>query len=251
MIANENDIVFLKEAGKRLGRVLAAVAQAAVPGVSTKELDELAEKLILDGGDVPAFKNYQPQGASYPYPATLCISVNDEVVHGIPNERVLMEGDIVGLDLGLIHNGYVVDSARTVAVGEISESAQKLMEATERALREGIKAAKAGKRVSDISAAIQKVAHDARLGIVRELGGHGVGKKVHEPPYIPNYVAGKGPELQAGMVLAIEPMFTERGEDIALANDGYTYKTEDAGLSAHFEHTILVTEGEPVILTLA
>lgn len=253
MIATTHEqIGGLKEAGRRLARILEALQAAAKSDVTTKELDALAEKLIREGGDVPAFLGYQPHGASYPYPATLCISVNEEVVHGLPGERILQEGDIVGLDLGLVHEGFIVDAARTVAVGATSPDAVRLMERTAEALRRGVEKAKRGGRIGDISAAIEKVARDNNLGIVRELGGHGVGEKVHEPPFIPNFgVAGKGPFIEEGMVLAIEPMFTLGGGDVEVAADDYTFKTSDGSLSAHFEDTVLVTAEGPLILTRA
>lgn len=242
----------LKEAGRRLARVLIELSAAVRPGITSKELDALAEKLIREGGDTPAFLGYQPHGATYPYPATLCVSVNDEVVHGIPGERVLCEGDIAGLDLGLVHEGYVVDAARTIAVGKVSDDAQRLMETTREALERGIAAACPGNHISDISAAVEAVALAHGLGIVRELGGHGVGKNVHEPPFIPNFtLKGKSPRIEEGMVLAIEPMFNLGTGNVKLKEDEYTFTTADGSLSAHFEHTILVTDGEPLILTLA
>jgi len=241
----------LREGGRRLALVLEALARAVRPGLTTQELDTLAEELIRKGGDEPAFLHYQPRGASYPYPATLCISINDEIVHGIPGERTLQEGDIVGLDLGLSHEGFFVDAARTIPVGTISDDARALLSVTEEALQKGIGAALLGNRISDISVAIESVAKKNKVGIVRELGGHGVGKKVHEPPFIPNFVAGRGPLIEEGMVLAIEPMFNSGGDDVILEKDGYTYRTADGSLSAHFENTILVTKEGPVVLTRA
>lgn len=246
------EIALLREGGKRLARVLDALQKAVAPGVTTEELDALGEKRIRAGGDTPAFKNYQPAGADYPFPATVCISVNDEVVHGLPGRRVLAQGDIVGLDIGLIHKGLVVDMARTVAVGAITPEVQKLCETTKEALMAGIKAAQVGKKIGDIASAIQTVAKKGGYGIVRELGGHGVGHAVHELPFVPNYgKAGTGPKLIEGMVLALEPMFNLGGDDVFVADDGYTYKTTDGKWSAHFEHTILVTEKGPEILTVA
>lgn len=248
MIANEKDIPHLRKAGKHLARVLDQVVAAVKPGITTGELDALAESLIRAGGDTPAFKGYQPDGAGYPYPATLCTSVNDEVVHGIPGERVLAEGDIVGLDIGLTHEGYIVDMARTVPVGDIDDEAKHLLERTKKALMAGIKAARTDGRVGDISAAVEAEAED--YGIVRELGGHAVGRHVHEKPFIPNFgKAGTGPSLPLGIVIAIEPMLNEGGDEVTLDNDGYTYRTEDGGRSAHFEHTILITKDGAEILT--
>lgn len=249
-IKSASDIELLRESGKRLSCVLKAVAAAVKPGVSTKELDDLAERLILTGGDTLPFKNYVPHGAEYPYPSCICISVNDEIVHGIPGERVLKEGDIVGLDLGLSHHCLITDSAVSIAVGEVEPEVAKLLEKTKEALWAGIKAAKGGARIGDIGAAIEAVANKERYGIVRELGGHGVGHAVHEEPYVPNYgKKGTGPILKPGMVLALEPMFNLGKDDVRLMPDGYTVITEDGSWSAHFEHTILITDGDAEVLT--
>lgn len=249
-IKNASEIASLREGGRRLGAVLRLVAVAAEPGVTTGVLDELARTEIVKGGDKPAFLNYKPGGAKRAFPATLCVSVNDEVVHGIPGDRVLAEGDVVGLDLGLIHKGLFTDSAVTVIVGKGDNKAKELLQATKASLLAGIAAAKGGNFIGDIGAAIEPYAHKAGYGIVRELGGHGVGYEVHEMPYVPNYGrAGSGPVLQPGMVLAIEPMFTEGDEAIRLAPDQFTYVTRDGSRSAHFEHTVLITEGAPEILT--
>ena len=246
------EIVKLRVGGKRLSRVLDALEELVIPGITTKEIDMLGERLIREGGDKPAFLNYQPTGASYPYPATVCISVNDEIVHGIPGERMLKVGDIVSLDIGLVHDGLVVDMARTIPVGQVGAKVEKLLEATKDALKAGIKAAVAGKRVGDISTAIQAVGDKLGYGIVRELGGHGVGHKVHELPFVPNYgTAGTGPLLEVGMVLALEPMFNLGGDDVYLEKDGYTYTTKDHSYSAHFEHSIVITENGPEVLTVS
>jgi methionyl aminopeptidase len=251
-IKTEKEIELLRECGKRLARVLDEIEQTVYPGVSTKELDMVAEKLIRATGDIPAFLGYQPYGADFPYPGTLCISVNDEIVHGIGKENhILKEGDIVGMDLGMVHKGLITDSARTVAVGKVSEAAQKLLSATKQALEIGIAAAVSGAYSGDIGCAIERFAKPHKYGIVRELGGHGVGRKVHEEPYIPNFGKrkGVGVKLKPGMVIAIEPMFNIGKRGITLDKDGYTYRTTDRSLSAHFEHTILVTKDGPEILT--
>lgn len=248
----DNDIAILREAGRRLAVVLDAVIDAAMPGVRTADLNTLAEQRIRDGGDKPAFLGYTPVGAKRPFPATLCVSVNDAIVHGIPNESpyVLKSGDIVGLDLGLVHKGVFVDMARTIGVGEIDENAKRLLAATESALNAGVAAVRAGARMGDISSAIEQSALPTGFGIVRELGGHGVGRAVHEEPYVPNIGdKGTGPKLIEGMALCIEPMLNEGGRHIVLAPDGYTYKTKDHSRSAHFEHTILVTKGGAEIVT--
>ena len=242
----------LIEGGKRLGRILRELAAKAAPGVTSEELDDLAEKLIREGGDIPSFLGYTPEGADRPYPAALCVSINDEVVHGIPNEsdKVLKEGDIVGLDLGLTHNGIVVDAAVTVPIGAVDERTKKLLRATEEALAEGIREAKPGNRVGDIGHAIQKAIEDAGFSVVKDLGGHGVGDVVHEEPFIPNYgTRGTGEELTPGMVLALEPIANEGYAAVRLAPDGYTFRTRDGSKSAHFEHTILLEEGGARIIT--
>ena len=251
-IANDLERERLFEAGRRLAHVLKAVEDAVAPGVSSDALEDLAERLIREGGDEPAFLGYTPDGAARPYPASLCVSINDEVVHGIPNEepRVLKEGDIVGLDLGLVHEGIIVDSAVTAGVGHTSLESKKLMRATEAALAAGIEAAKPGGRIGDISAAIQTVIEDAGFSVVKSLGGHGVGQRVHEEPFIANFgKAGTGPELEPGMVLALEPIAAAGKSSVVLAPDGYTYRTKDGSRSAHFEHTILIEQDGAKIVT--
>lgn len=240
------------EAGRRLGVVLDEVSKIVAPGVTTLELDQLAERLIREGGDVPAFLDYTPEGARRKYPATMCISTNDEVVHGIPNEapRTLKEGDIVALDLGLIHEGYVVDSAVTVPVGQVDKTAYALMDATREALERAIETARPGARVGDISHATEQAFKGTGFSVVKMLGGHGVGQAVHEEPFIANAGhPGTGPEIVAGMVLALEPIANEGKAGVAIASDGYTYRTKDGSRSAHFEHTILVEEGETLVVT--
>lgn len=242
----------LIEAGKRLARVLEALRAKVAVGVTAEELDDLAEALIHNSGDTPAFLGYTPDGAKRTYPATLCVSINDEVVHGIPNEsvKVLKSGDIVGLDLGLTHKGIIVDAAITVAIGEIGAESIRLLATTEKALHAGIAQAIPGNHVGDISHAIQTVIEDAGFTVVRDLGGHGVGERVHEEPFIPNFGhAGAGPELVEGMVLALEPISTAGKASVTLAPDGYTYRTKDGSRSAHFEHTILLQKGGARIIT--
>ncbi|MDQ3077040.1 MAG: type I methionyl aminopeptidase [bacterium] len=251
-IKTKEDIKKLREGGKRLARILHEVASFVKPGVSTDFLNSKAHELIMAGGDTSAFLNYTPHGAERPFPASLCVSVNDEIVHGIPNEKpqVFKEGDIVSLDLGLIHEGLITDHAITVGVGKISKEAQKLLDVTKKALDIGIKAAKGNKKTGDIGYAIQKYVEPFNVGIIEELAGHGVGYSVHEDPFVPNYgIAGEGALLKPGMVIAIEPMFTLGGIDIKLARDGYTFKTKDGSLAAHFEHTIVITEKGAEILT--
>jgi methionyl aminopeptidase len=252
IITNEKERVGVIESGRRLGVVLEEVAKIVAPGVTTLELDTLAEKLIRDGGDLPAFKGYTPDRATRPYPATLCISINDEVVHGIPNEapKVLKEGDIVSLDLGLIHEGFITDSAVTVGVGRVDAKAQKLMDTTQAALEAAIFSAVAGNRVGDISYATEQAFKGTDFSVVKLLGGHGVGNHVHEEPWIANAGRkGTGPELKKGMVLALEPIANEGKGGITLASDGYTYRSKDGSRSAHFEHTIIVEDGEALVIT--
>ena len=251
-IANDTERANLIEGGKRLAAVLEALRAKIAPGVTAEELDDLAEQLIREGGDEPCFLGYTPEGARRPYPATLCVSINDEVVHGIPNEsvKVLKEGDIVGLDLGLTHNGIIVDAAITVPVGKVDEETKKLLVATERALAAGIAKAVPGNHMGDISNAIQKEIESAGFKVVKELGGHGVGDLVHEEPFIPNFGRpGEGELLEEGMVLALEPISTAGKAAVTLAPDGYTYRTKDGSRSAHFEHTILLEATGARIIT--
>jgi len=247
---NAEEIALLRESGKRLAGVLYAVRDAVRPGMTTMDLDRMAEDLIRKGGDEPPFKGYSPHGARHPFPASLCVSVNDEIVHGIPGDRVIKEGDIVSLDLGLAHKGMITDMAVSIAVGTVSPEIKKLLQKTEEALLAGIYAAKGGGRIGDISAAVEAIGRKEKYGIIEELGGHGVGHKVHEDPYVPNFGRkGTGPLLKPGMVLALEPMFTLGARHVRLMPDGYTIVSEDGSLSAHFEHTILITDGDAEILT--
>lgn len=252
-IKSAEEIAILREGGKRLAQILNALESEVRPGQTAKELNSIAEKMVNEGGDKSAFFNYQPYGADRPYPASLCVSINDEVVHGIPNEseKILKEGDVVSLDMGLIHKGMFTDMAITVPVGKVDDSAQKLLDVTEKALAKGIAAAKAGKRVGEISFAIESyIKSQGEYGIVEELAGHGVGYKVHEDPYVPNYGSKtSGPVLKSGMVIAIEPMVNEGTKKVFLDKDGYTYRTKDGKRSAHFEKTIVVTESGSEILT--
>ncbi len=254
-IKTVKDIALLREGGKRLADILAEVAAKAQPGVSTDYLNDFAESLIQQHADRSAFLNYRPSGARRPYPASLCISLNDEVVHGIPNEkpRQLLEGDVVSLDLGLIHEGLITDHAVTVGVGNISSAAKKLLAVTQEALAVGIKAACAGNTTGDIGYAISSfVRSKGDYGIIEELTGHGVGYSVHEDPFVPNFgKRGQGALLKPGMVIAIEPMLTLGSKNILLDEDGYTIRTSDGSLAAHFEHTILITKTSPEILTKA
>jgi len=228
-----------------VGEVLTELAAAVAPGVSTADLDELAEKRIRQAGATPAFKGY------HGYPATICASINDEVIHGIPSgRRVLNEGDIISIDVGASLDGYFGDSALTLPVGKISEPAAALLRVTEEALYKAIDEAKSGNRVSDIGHAVQKHVEAYGFSVVREFVGHGIGQRMHEEPQIPNYgEPGHGPRLAEGMVLAIEPMVNAGTAAVKVLADGWTAVTRDKSLSAHFEHTVAVTAGEPWILT--
>lgn len=247
-----SEIKTLREGGRRHAQILKELAEMVRPGVSTNELNEYALRRIKDFGDVPAFLNYKPEGAKSPYPAALCVSVNDEIVHGIPNGKIkiLNEGDIVSLDLGVRHEGLITDAAITVGVGKISHDDEMLISATERALYAGIDKAVLGGRVGDIGNAIENIAKRARFNNCEGLAGHGVGYAVHEDPYVPNTGnKGEGELLKEGLVIAIEPMLTPGLGEITLARDGFTYKTFDGKKAAHFEHTVAITKEGPMILT--
>lgn len=242
----------MKEGGKRHAFILSELRKKAVAGVSTQDLEDAARKLLEEGGDTGAFLNYTPRGSKRPYPAVLNISIDNEIVHGIPNEnpRILQEGEVVSIDLGVLHKGLITDSAITVGVGKISEEDRKMLLHCEEALYKGIQQAKGGNRVGDISHAIESFIKPLGYGIPEGLAGHGVGYKVHEDPFVPNEgPANQGEVLRPGMVIAIEPMITQGASKIVLAKDGYTYKTSDGSKAAHFEHTIAITDGEPIILT--
>ncbi len=253
IIKTEKEIAVLREGGKRLATVLFKVRDMVKPGVSTWDLDQYALKLITEMGDTPAFLNYRPEGADKPFPASLCVSVNDEVVHGIPNKKkILKEGDIVSIDLGLKHGGLFTDMARTVAVGKISDGTKKLLEVTENSLLIGIEAAQVGNATGDIGYAIESYVkgQPVKYGIVEVLSGHGVGRAIHEDPYIPNFgKKGKGEKLKEGMVVALEPMLNNGSKHVTIDDDGYTIRTIDGKKSAHFENTILITKDGPEILT--
>lgn len=251
-IKTDKQIEILRIAGKHLSSILDELERAVRPGISTGDLDDLANKLIKEKGDVPILLGYKPTFAESAYPATICTSINDEIVHGIPKkDRVLKQGDVIGIDLSIMHDNMIVDSARTVAVGNISKDAQKLIDVTREARSIGIEAAKVGNHVGDIGHAIETYAKEFGYGVVEELCGHGVGCAVHEEPNVPNFgKPGKGPLLEHGMVLAIEPMFNLGGRAMVHDHsDGYTCKTADGSISAHFEHTIAILDSGTEILT--
>jgi methionyl aminopeptidase len=252
IIQNEREREGMREAGKHLAEVLRALEKEIRPGVSVASLNEKAEARIRAYGDTPAFLNYTPEGVARPFPATLCVAVNDVVVHGIPTEKntVLQQGDIIGIDTGLVHNGFIVDSGLTVPVGLIDTRAQELIRVTEEALYAGIAMARVGNTVGDIGFAIQEYVRPYKFGIVKELCGHGVGAHIHEEPSIPNYGRqGEGAKLVEGMVIAIEPMVNEGSARVIFEDDDYTVRTADGKRSAHFEHTLIVGKGEPEIVT--
>lgn len=247
-IKSEREIELMAEAGKILERVHNELEKALHPGMSTKDIDTLGEKIIRSYGCIPSFLNYNG------YPASICVSVNQEVVHGIPDKhRIIQEGDIVSLDAGVIYEGYHSDAARTVAVGEVSEEAKLLIERTRQSFIEGMKKAVAGNHLYDISAAIGDYANQFGYGVVEDLCGHGVGSHLHEEPEIPNFRQSRfrrGIKLKPGMTLAVEPMINVGTKDVLWMDDEWTVVTEDKSLSAHYENTILITDGKPEILSL-
>ena len=245
-IKSPREIELMREAGRILAKTHEELAKNLRPGMSTWDIGHMGEEIIRSYGCIPSFKNYNG------YPASICVSVNDEVVHGIPHkEHFLDEGDIVSLDAGVIYKGYHSDAARTYGIGEIDDDAKKLIEVTRQSFFEGIKFAKAGNHLNDISAAIQKYAESFGVGVVRDLVGHGIGSHLHEDPEIPNFARKrKGILLQPGMTLAIEPMITEGSYEVVWLDDDWTVMTEDGGWAAHYENTILITEGEPEIISL-
>ena len=245
-VKSAREIDLMRESGKILCSVHDELGRFVRPGISTMDIDQLGEKLIRAHGCIPNFLNYNG------YPASICVSVNEEVVHGIPSRhRILQEGDIVSLDAGLIYKGYHSDAARTYAVGQISKEAQQLIDRTKQSFFEGIKYAKAGNHLHDISNAIDAYISQFGYGIVRDLVGHGIGTKLHEDPQIPNFAQKRrGPLLRAGMTLAIEPMINMGRYDVEWLEDDWTVVAEDGSYSAHYENTVLITDKEPEILTL-
>jgi methionyl aminopeptidase len=247
VIKNPPEIETMREAGKVNAAVLKIVRDMIRPGITTLELDEAAEDVILKNGGKPAFKNYP---GPYPYPATLTISVNEELVHGIPGNRKLVEGDIVSVDCGTILDGFVADSAFSVGVGEISPEAKQLLDVTEEALQKGIEKMRPGNRVGDVSATIQQFVEGYSYHVPREYTGHGVGRAMHEGPLVPNFgVSGRGIPLRPGITVAIEPMVMVGTHRTKVLDDKWTVISADRSLTAHFEHSVAVTEDEPIILT--
>lgn len=245
ILKSPQEIAKIRAAGRIVAGAIAELKTRVRPGIKTKELDRIAEEFIHKKGGIPAFKGYRG------YPNTLCISVNEEIVHGIPSDRVLEEGDIAGIDLGVLLDGYYGDAAVTLPAGTISSQAKRLMETTEAALYKAIDAAVIGNRVSDIAHTIQSYVEGAGYSVVREFVGHGIGRSLHEDPPVPNFgEPGQGPQLREGMVLAIEPMVNAGRSDLFVLENGWTAVTKDRSLSAHFEHTVAVTKNGPLILTV-
>ncbi len=247
-LKSRQDLETMRRAGQIVAEVLARLAEEVRPGVTTIELDRIAEELTRKRGAIPAFKGYRV--GDRVFPASLCVSINEEVVHGIPSNRALQEGDIVGLDFGVVVEGYYGDAAMTLPVGRVSKAAQHLMEATRRSLWDGIQTVRVGNRLGDLSHAIQSAAEGAGLSVVREFVGHGIGRHLHEEPQVPNFgEPGKGRMLREGMVLAIEPMLNLGGPGVMVKEDGWTAVTRDGSLSAHFEHSVAIMPEGPIVLT--
>jgi methionyl aminopeptidase len=248
VIKNSHEIDALREAGRINAKALEAVRQLIRPGVTTAELDAAAEEVIRKHGATPTFKGYP---GAYPYPAAICASINEELVHGIPSPRKLRSGDIISIDCGSTFEGFVGDSAFTIGVGDISPVAQRLIKVTEQALYEGIRQMRAGNRVGDVSTAIQALVEAAGFNVTREYTGHGVGRQMHEGPQVPNYgIAGRGQILRQGMTIALEPMVLVGTSQTKVLADQWTVVSADGSLTAHWEHSVAITDGDPLILTL-
>ncbi len=248
-LKSEAELKKMRRAARIVAEVLKGMREWVKPGVTTAELDELAESLIRDRNAVPSFKGYPP-GSAHPFPASICASVNEELVHGIPGPRVLQEGDIFSVDVGAILDAYHGDAAITLPVGQISPEAQSLLDVTEGALYAGIDAARVGNRSGDISAAIQTYVESQGYNVVREYTGHGIGREMHEDPQVPNHgQPGRGVRLRKGMTIALEPMVLAGDSSVKVMDDHWAVVSRDGGLTAHFEHTIAITDGEAEILT--
>ncbi len=245
IISNEKDLATITRSGQILGDALRAVRAQVAPGVTTQELDDVAREYIRQAGGEPSFLGYQG------YPASLCVSINDEVVHGIPGPHIIRDGDVVSLDLGVAYDGWLTDSAVTVVVGTVSPEVQKLVAATEAALDAAVQAAVVGGHIGDIGAAVERIIRPLKFGIVDQLCGHGVGREVHEPPQIPNIGrVGTGPKISAGAILAIEPMIVLGRPGVYTKDDEWTVVTNDGSIAAHFEHTVVVLPEGPKIVTI-
>jgi methionyl aminopeptidase len=247
-LKSAREIEIMRRANVIVAEVLQELKHRVTSGVTTLELDAVAEEMTLKKGAIPAFKGYNVAGRIYP--RCLCASVNEEIVHGIPSNRVLREGDIIGLDYGVIYEGFYGDSAITVGVGKVSEEAQRLMDVTEQSLYKGIEQLREGKRLGDLGSVVQKIAEEAGFSVVRAFVGHGIGKKLHEEPPVPNYgEPDRGLRLREGMVLAIEPMVNAGSHEVEIKEDGWTAVTKDGSWAAHFEHSVAITKNGPFILS--
>ncbi len=245
ILKSQREIEIMRQAGTIVAGALKAVEEIIAPGITTSELDRIAKEYIIKCGAIPAFKGYGG------FPANICVSVNNQVIHGIPGKRIIEEGDIAGVDIGVLFAEYYADAAKTYPVGKVSETALELIKTAQGAFFEGMRFAHPDYRLSDISHAIQKYAQKGGFSVVKKYVGHGIGMDMHEEPPVPNYgLPGRGKRLQKGMTLAIEPMINEKGDGVKLLDDGWTVVTEDGGLSAHFEHTIAIGNDGPIILTL-
>jgi len=244
VLKSDAEIAIMKESGRRVGRILSELKEMVKPGVETKELDHYAEQRTLELSAIPAFKGYNG------YPASLCVSVNEEIVHGIPSSRRLKEGDVVSLDFGVIYNGFYGDAAITVPVGQVSAEAYRLMDIAEKSFYRGLEQLKENNHLSDVSAAIQAEVEKAGFSVIRDFVGHGIGRELHEGPQIPNFgLPGHGPKLKKGMTLAIEPMIAAGSFEVEILNDNWTAVTRDGSLAAHFEHSVALTDSGVEILT--
>lgn len=250
-LKSKSEIEKLKIGGKKLATVINETSKLVKPGILASDLNLFAEKVMKDLGVKSSFLNYRPSGAKTPFPASICVSINDEIVHGIPTqEKQIKNGDVVKIDCGIISQGLFTDSAITIAVGEVSKEIRELINRTKEALNAGIKHCKIGNYIGEIGVAIEGVASDAGFAVVNDLTGHGVGYAVHEDPFVPNTGQfGKREKIENGLVIAIEPMFTNGSPYIVVAKDGHTYKTKDGSIATQFEHTIAITEDGPIVLT--
>ncbi|MFQ5514741.1 MAG: type I methionyl aminopeptidase [Myxococcota bacterium] len=248
-LKSERELEKMRDAGRHVGEILLELRELARPGVCTEEIDRAARKKIKERGLGSSFLGYGPRGAP-PYPAVICSSVNSEIVHGIPGGRILEEGDLLKLDFGVVFEGFHGDSAVSLPIGSVDREAERLLETTQRALYAGIEQMEEGRRLGDVSHAVQRTAEAARYSVVRDFVGHGIGRDLHEAPQVPNFgPPGRGLRLRVGMVLAIEPMVNMGAPEVKILEDGWTATTADGSLSAHFEHTVAITEGGPEVLT--
>jgi methionyl aminopeptidase len=251
IIKSDSEIALMREAGRIVALALQAVRERIAPGVTTAELDAVAEEVIRSRGAIPTFQGVTQHQGQVPFPATITASINDELVHGIPGPRQLREGDIISVDCGATYKGFIGDAAFSAPVGQISPVAQRLMEITEQALGVGVRAMRPGNRTGDVSAAIQRFVESNGYSVVREYTGHGVGRAMHEQPQVPNYgTPGRGPKLRPGMTIALEPMVSQGDSATRVLDDQWTVVTRDGKLCAHFEHTVAVTKDGPMVLTL-